>query len=795
MSQPTEVVGRSRIHAGDSARTMAWLPSTALEIDLADPEQRRFGDYELLARIGEGGMGVVYRARQHGLDRDVAIKLLAAGPAASREFVDRFRREARSAARMQHPNIVEIFEFGHREGLDFFTMRLIEGPNLADRLRSDGPMPPREAARLLRTLAEAVDYAHRLGVLHLDLKPANVLLGATGIPMIADFGLARAIDAEHVAGEVSGTPSYMAPEQALGDSTSAATDLYGLGAILYECLTGAPPFAGGDAQAVLERVVGEAPEAPRAVRRDLPVDLEAICLKCLAKMPVRRYLSARTLADDLGRFLDNRVVTARRPAAWERLRMWARREPRMARLLAVNLALGVAASLVLLVLYLDAEMARREAVSAKKAADEQRALSDQRAERNRQLVGLMASMFAEGSDTAATRAQTASAVAWLSKTLPDDDAAQADVLDALTRALLEGGNRGAAEALLEQIYDQVGDQHLRRLALALAASDDPEHWRLAGLVGQLLPAPDDVAIGDAQLRRAVAARPRDAWTLQVAATACDAHCAVPDAAARLVEVDPGNLYAWVLTAGSSADMQAFLDANRRRGANEFHPRLRALLAGAAKATRWDDGISRMQLELARASGVAGVPVPAALTRPTRAFGAEGGEDRDYAALRGSWTLPMPRLAMLATYCNPSASNPNRHLLDDPALRADCIAVGKVLADGRGLPFAGRVGEVMLRRLLKGTPVEAEMIERRRRYEWLAEHHFGMDARLVPQTEEARLGESARLGELDAIVQRMRRSGLRTEPPPGWQPKDPKSLLLPEDVGQRGGGNASDRIEH
>ena len=254
MSQPTS----DQTQVIDVSRPLAWLSPEELNIDLADAAQRRFGDYELIEKIGQGGMGVVYRARQHGLERDVAIKLLAAGPWASEEFVARFRREASSAARMQHPNIVEIYEFGHRDGLNYFSMRLIDGQTLAQRLYDKGPMQAGDAARLLRTLAEAMDYAHRLGVLHLDLKPANVLLAANGVPLIADFGLARRIDAGHDGGndEISGSPSYMAPEQAMLEShpLSAATDIYGLGAILYETLTGRPPFMGKDAQATLERV-------------------------------------------------------------------------------------------------------------------------------------------------------------------------------------------------------------------------------------------------------------------------------------------------------------------------------------------------------------------------------------------------------------------------------------------------------------------------------------------------------------------------------------------------------------
>jgi serine/threonine protein kinase len=268
-----------------AARSLSWLAPEELEIDLDDPVQRRFGDYELLARIGHGGMGVVYRARQHGLDRDVALKLLAAGPWASEEFVARFRREARHAARMQHPNIVEIYEFGHRDGLNYFSMRLVEGPSLAQRLAAHGAMPEREAATCVRLLAEAMDYAHRLDVLHLDLKPANVLTGPGGEPLIADFGLARRVDASGLGGEeISGTPSYMAPEQAMLRShpLTASTDIYGLGAILYELLTAQPPFAAGNAQATLERVVAEPPRAPRTRNPRGSPDQEAIFRQWLA---------------------------------------------------------------------------------------------------------------------------------------------------------------------------------------------------------------------------------------------------------------------------------------------------------------------------------------------------------------------------------------------------------------------------------------------------------------------------------------------------------------------------------
>ena len=335
---------RTAIHS--HARPLALLPSETLELDLSDPAQRQFGDYELLELIGEGGMGVVYRARQQSLDREVAVKLLAAGPWASREFVERFRREAQNAARMQHPNIVAIYEVGSAEELHFFSMRLVHGPSLAAVVRSEGKLPPQHAASLLRTIAEALDYAHRLGVLHLDLKPANVLIDENGAPHVADFGLARRLDSALVADtdEVSGTPSYMAPEQAQARSQkiTPATDIWGLGAILYELVTGQPPFLGDSPQGTLRLVVEGKLTSPRHYSTDLPRDLEAIILKCMARNAAERYPSARALADDLGRFLEHRAVKARPLNAPQRVLRWAKREPK----LAIASTLGLAALVI-----------------------------------------------------------------------------------------------------------------------------------------------------------------------------------------------------------------------------------------------------------------------------------------------------------------------------------------------------------------------------------------------------------------------------------------------------------------
>ena len=322
-----------------------------LELDLDDAAQRDFGDYELREVIGRGGMGVVYRAHQRSLDREVALKLLSAGLWASSEYVATLRREAQHAALLQHPNIVTVYEIGEYHGLIYYAMQLFGGNSLAVRLQQEGRLPPRIAAQLLLSVAEALDYAHRLGVLHLDLKPGNVLLDEDGTPRIADFGLARRLS---IAGDVdnervSGTPSYMAPEQAQVGSgkLNRATDVWGLGALLYEMLTGKPPFEGGQAREVLAKVEHEPVRPPRELVAEIPPDLNAICMRCLAKQPAQRYASARELVDDLGRFLDGRVVSVRPLNMAQRLGRWARRDPRLAltgALAALSLLVGLIAT-------------------------------------------------------------------------------------------------------------------------------------------------------------------------------------------------------------------------------------------------------------------------------------------------------------------------------------------------------------------------------------------------------------------------------------------------------------------
>jgi serine/threonine-protein kinase len=273
-----------------------------------------FGDYELLEEVGRGGQGVVYRALQKSLHRTVALKVISLGQWASKVHVKRFRREAEAAASLDHPGIVPIHEVGERDGSCYFSMQFIEGGQL-DELVKRTPMSIRQAAELIAKVARTVHYAHEHGILHRDIKPGNILLDQKGEPHLTDFGLARLVESESTVTrtlEVLGTPSYMAPEQAVGNSAklTSATDVYGLGAVLYQLLTGHPPFAGGTSYETIRLLLNTEPRKPRALNRKIDRELSTICLKCLEKDPQRRYTSALALAEDLEHWLKHEPIQA-----------------------------------------------------------------------------------------------------------------------------------------------------------------------------------------------------------------------------------------------------------------------------------------------------------------------------------------------------------------------------------------------------------------------------------------------------------------------------------------------------
>ena len=340
------------------------------------PPGEQLGGFELLEELGRGGMGVVYKARQVGLNRVVALKMILSGSHASPGELARFRREAEAVARLNHPNVVQVHEVGEADGRPFFALEFVEGGSL-DRKLAGTPLPPREAAALVEKLAGAMAAAHAAGLIHRDLKPANVLLETDGTPKVTDFGLARRIEAGPgltTTGAVVGTASYMAPEQAQGGKeVEPLADVYALGAILYECLTGRPPFRAASAFDTLLQVVNQEPVPPRQLNARVPHDLETIALKCLRKEPGKRYASASALADDLGRFLRGQPIRGRPVGRLERTGKWVRRNPLVAALtaaVAVALLLGAGVATVFAVIANgNAILANQKAGEAEREAD------------------------------------------------------------------------------------------------------------------------------------------------------------------------------------------------------------------------------------------------------------------------------------------------------------------------------------------------------------------------------------------------------------------------------------------
>jgi tetratricopeptide (TPR) repeat protein len=361
------------------------------------PAKPHMPGYEILKELGRGGMGVVYLARQTQLNRLVALKMMLSGAFASKEDLQRFRAEAEAVAQLQHPHIVQIYEIGTLEGLPYFSFEYLAGGSLAHQLRGR-PLPARTAVTLLRPLAEAMHSAHLKGILHRDLKPANILLTLSRAPQapaedtssspaldkvtpkITDFGLAKRFDSDTSptrTGVVMGSPDYMAPEQAKGlRQLGPGVDIYALGAMLYEMVTGRPPFRGVDPLDTVMRVVTEDPVPPSHLTPTLPPDLETICLKCLHKEPTRRFLSAQELADDLQRFLQGEPIRARRVGTVERTLKWARRKPALAGLLVTVLLAVVGLALAVMLLW---QSNLREAALREQAeANERKAMSNQK---------------------------------------------------------------------------------------------------------------------------------------------------------------------------------------------------------------------------------------------------------------------------------------------------------------------------------------------------------------------------------------------------------------------------------
>jgi eukaryotic-like serine/threonine-protein kinase len=362
----------------------------------AKPGRDEIPGYEILGELGRGGMGVVYKARQKGPNRIVALKMILAGSHADARDLTRFRIEAEAVGQLQHANIVQVYDVGEQDGLPFFSLEYVDGGSLQSKIAAT-PQPSREAATMVQALAQAMDYAHHRGILHRDLKPANILLTSDGVPKITDFGLAKRFEedtGQTRTGAILGTPSYMAPEQAAGRSKQVGppADIYALGSILYELLTGRPPFRGETVFDTIKMVQAVEPVPPTWLQPRVPRDLETICLKALDKEPRKRYDSAGQLAEDLKRFLDGEPILARPTPLWEHAWKWTKRRPTVAALIAVS-TIAVMAFVVGSYLFArqQSEFASRESERAEeatvlknKAEEQERFAKEGRAEAERQ---------------------------------------------------------------------------------------------------------------------------------------------------------------------------------------------------------------------------------------------------------------------------------------------------------------------------------------------------------------------------------------------------------------------------
>jgi len=427
------------------------------DLSTAPTMVRYFGDYQILGKIAEGGMGVVYKANQVTLNRTVALKMIRSGELANEQERQRFYSEAENAANLDHPNIVPIYEIGQHQGQHYFSMAYVEGDSLADRIREQ-PLPSRQAAEYVCTVAEAIHYAHEQGILHRDIKPSNVLLNAASQPRVTDFGLAKQVGSDSdltATGQVLGTPSYMPPEQAMGDSEAVGThsDVYSLGALLYALVTGRPPFQADTTVGTLMQVIEKEPVSPRELNPAIDRDLETICMKSLEKEPPRRYESAQALADDIGRYLAGQPILARPIGQPARAWRWCKRNPVVA---------GLSAT-VAVVLLVGSVVSTYFAVEAGKKAVEAGRERDRANQTAEDLAGALsvASEQRKRADRSAAQARENEKKAQDAAVEARDQRDRAIQQEALAEQRLERNRRRAYASQLARVVDIWREQPLR----------------------------------------------------------------------------------------------------------------------------------------------------------------------------------------------------------------------------------------------------------------------------------------------------------------------------------------------
>ena len=763
VADPSEsvLIHLARAALADAGATDVSWPG----LDLDDPAQRAFGDYELLEEIGRGGMGVVYRARQHSLDREVAIKFIASGLADSFS-VARFLGEARAAARLMHPNIVPVHEVGSIGEVHYFSMPLVKGVSLAT-LLDQGPLPLAAVITLMLKLCEAIDYAHRLGLLHLDLKPANVLLDSRNEPLIADFGLARHMDAGGGvdAQEVSGTPAFMAPEQILIKQyrLTPGTDIYALGAILYRCLTGASAHGEGDADELIRRAAAGRIRNPRELQPGISRDLAAICMKCLELQPADRYASAATLAEDLRHVRDGLPVSVRSIGWAERAQRWFKREPRLAAALAIAasaLVFGVAATTWQ---WREANTAKLQALTQRDAAEKAERMATLERDRTKISSEIGAFLFTHSEDAKTDDDLAKQLLQWLRVRLPGDEPGQADALAAFADGVSTMG-RTALEGLLYTMIEVLGADYRKQVTAALEnSSDKNRHIYRAMLAWRNEQKLAEPVVLKAALAAAMALNPDDPMTLQIATIYCPEPqgkplCLYPDAAQRLTVIAPDNMFHWLLLLNTSSALNSKIAMHE-----------------AAARTRFDDYLGANYVAYAKAIELSGVKVSELLERPARILAPNETPEAVVASLE-AWGVPMIGWRRLIDYCNPAKGE-----ITTDSERADCLTVGTTMARANVSILSRMIGSVVVRRLAKGTALADEMKELRRRYKYLM---FQSDelthAQMLSYPMAKITADILSFGELEAFARRIEHFGIPSQPPADWQPEDPNDLLLPEE---------------